>query len=361
MRGICEKPRIKCAECPNRRFLSLSERVIRWHLSGHDDAGQPFVAGIYPMLLDETCFFLAIDFDKQGWTDDARAFMETCHRMNVPAVLERSRSGRGGHVWIFFAEAIPAALARRLGSYVLTESMDATSGRRASSRTDRFFPSQDTLPHGGFGNLIALPLQKQAREHGNSVFVDEQLMPYADQWAFLSTIRTAESSRRSKRSLRRPSGEGTSLAFGFRPTRRTRAMEGAAVASAVSAARSRVNCRRHRIGPRQRDLHPEGRTESVASKPVVRLAAFQNPEFYKAQAMRLGTYGKPRIVSCAEDHSAHIGLPRGCLDDLCELLDRAEDWLHGSGRTLPRRTSGRGVSRRRSTRSAEGRGRARAT
>ena len=111
VRGICEKPRVKCAECPNRRFLSVNETVIRWHLSGQDDAGQPFVAGVYPMLLDETCFVLAVDFDKQGWADDARVFLETCRRLNVPAALERSRSGRGGHVWIFFEDAIPAAVA----------------------------------------------------------------------------------------------------------------------------------------------------------------------------------------------------------------------------------------------------------
>ncbi len=232
--GICEKPRVKCAECPNRRFISLSERVIRWHLSGHDDAGQPFVAGVYPMLLDETCFFLAIDFDKQHWTEDALAFLETCRGMKVPAALERSRSGRGGHVWLFFEEAIPAALARRLGSYVLTETMTRRPDVGFESY-DRLFPSQDTLPHGGFGNLIALPLQKQAREKGNSVFVDDQLMPYADQWAFLSTIRTlnrpavekivAEAERRGHIvGVRLPDGRGG-----------TRALEGATVASALTA------------------------------------------------------------------------------------------------------------------------------
>ncbi len=116
VRGICEKPRIKCAECPNRRFLPVTDEVIRWHLSGRDDAGQPFVAGVYPMLLDETCFFLAVDFDKSGWLEDSTAFIETCRRMDLSAALERSRSGRGGHVWLFFEEAVPAALARKLGS-----------------------------------------------------------------------------------------------------------------------------------------------------------------------------------------------------------------------------------------------------
>lgn len=162
VRGICEKPRIKCAECPHRRFLPVTDEVIRWHLSGTDDAGQPFVAGVYPMLLDETCFFLAIDFDKSEWFADSTAFIETCRRMDLSAALERSRSGRGGHVWLFFEEAASAALARKLGSYLLTETMERRPDLGFDSY-DRLFPNQDTLPHGGFGNLMALPLQKNAR------------------------------------------------------------------------------------------------------------------------------------------------------------------------------------------------------
>src|SRR5438093_6882077 len=176
VRGICEKPRVKCAECPNRRFLPVTDEVIRWHLSGRDDVGQSFVAGVYPMLLDETCFFLAVDFDKSGWLDDSTAFIETCRRMDLSAALERSRSGRGGHVWLFFEEAVPAALARKLGSYILTETMERRPDIGLDSY-DRFFPNQDTLPHGGFGNLIALPLQKHRRGDGNSVFVDDQGTP----------------------------------------------------------------------------------------------------------------------------------------------------------------------------------------
>lgn len=95
--GICEKPRIKCSECPQQRFLPITDEVIRWHLSGQDDQGRGFVMGVYPMLLDETCFFLAADFDKAAWQEDAAAFLETCRQKDVPAALERSRSGRGGH------------------------------------------------------------------------------------------------------------------------------------------------------------------------------------------------------------------------------------------------------------------------
>ncbi|MFZ1095619.1 MAG: hypothetical protein WAN75_41430 [Xanthobacteraceae bacterium] len=103
----------------------MTEEAIRWHLSGQDDAGEDFVMGIYPMLQDETCFMLAVDFDKEGWRDDAKGFCETCRRLNVPAALERSRSGNGAHVWIFFHDAIPATLARKLGSHILTETWSA--------------------------------------------------------------------------------------------------------------------------------------------------------------------------------------------------------------------------------------------
>jgi hypothetical protein len=188
VRGVCEKPRIKCAECPNRRFLPVTDDVIRWHLSGHDAEGQHFVAGVYPLLQDETCFFLAVDFDKAGWREDAAAFLDACGHLNLPAAVERSRSGRGAHVWFFFEEAIPATLARRLGSHVLTETMEARPDIGLDSY-DRLFPNQDTMPQGGFGNLIALPLQRAARKQGNTVFLDGGLVPWPDQWAFLSSVR----------------------------------------------------------------------------------------------------------------------------------------------------------------------------
>src|SRR5215211_115415 len=145
VRGICEKPRIKCAECPNRRFLPVTDDVIRWHLSGRGARGEPFVAGVYPLLLDETSFFLAVDFDKTGWCDDARAFLGACHRLNLPAALERSRSGQGGHIWFFFEEPIPAGLARRMASHILTETMEQRPAVGLDSY-DRLFPNQDTMP-----------------------------------------------------------------------------------------------------------------------------------------------------------------------------------------------------------------------
>jgi len=176
VRGVCEKPRIKCSDCPHQHFLPVTHEVVRWHLSGRDAQGKDFVLGVYPMLLDETRFFLAVDFDGADWKTDAGAFVQICQERKLPAVPERSRSGEGAHVWFFFAEAVPANLARKLGSHLLTETMEARPEVGFDSY-DRLFPNQDTLPLGGFGNLIALPLQKQAREHGNSVFLDQQFCP----------------------------------------------------------------------------------------------------------------------------------------------------------------------------------------
>ncbi|MGX7876797.1 TOTE conflict system archaeo-eukaryotic primase domain-containing protein [Mesorhizobium sp. ORM6] len=179
-KGICGKPKVKCGECPHQAFIPPSGDIIEKHLRGGDVRTGDFVAGVYPLLQDETCWFLAADFDKESWADDARALLGTCHAKGIAAALERSRSGNGGHVWIFFSEPVPARTARQMGSALITETMEKRPEIGFTSY-DRFFPSQDTMPLGGFGNLIALPLQRKAREIGNSVFVDKDLQPYDDQ------------------------------------------------------------------------------------------------------------------------------------------------------------------------------------
>jgi len=197
VRGVCGKPQVRCGECPNQSFIPVTDEAIEAHLRGEDRIrhnGQgDFVAGVYPLLFDDTWHFLAVDFDGETWSSDALAFMATCREIDVPAALERSRSGNGGHVWLFFSDAVPASEARRLGTMLLTRTMNRRPEIGFSSY-DRLFPSQDTMPSGGFGNLIALPLQRRARENGNSVFVDEKLDPYPDPWAFLSSLRRLSSS-----------------------------------------------------------------------------------------------------------------------------------------------------------------------
>lgn len=319
VRGICEKPKIKCSDCKHRRLLPITDDVVHWHLSGHDNCGNDFVMGIYPMLLDETCFFLAADFDKASWTEDATAFLKTCHQMGLPAALERSRSGNGAHVWLFFSEAISAGLARKLGSHMLTETMEHRPDIGLDSY-DRLFPNQDTLPKGGFGNLIALPLQKKARALGNSVFVDQNLMVYEDQWAFLSSLHKisrleVENIVAKAHAKGRVVGirldvaeEDDTTPWNLPPSRHIASPPIGNVPESLELVIG------NQIYVAKEALFPGLRNR------LIRLAAFQNPEFYKAQAMRLPTYDIPRIIACAEDYSNHIALPRGCFEEVSHLL-----------------------------------------
>jgi hypothetical protein len=276
------------------------------------------------MLQDETCFFLAADFDDNAWQTDARAFLATATALGLPAALERSRSGNGGHAWFFFEQAVPAALARKLGSHILTETMEHRPELGLKSY-DRLFPNQDTLPKGGFGNLIALPLQKAARQNGNSVFLDDDFRPFEDQWAFLASIQRI--GRGHLQSVVREA-EAKGRVIGVRRALIDEEDEDPWVKPRVKPASRRSN-EAPISGPLPLllelvlgdEIYFQKETLVPALKNrLVRLAAFQNPEFYRAQAMRLPTYDKPRIISCAEEHPKHIALPRGCLDDVCQLL-----------------------------------------
>jgi superfamily II DNA or RNA helicase/very-short-patch-repair endonuclease len=320
VRGICEKPRIKCSDCPNQRWLRVTDEVIHWHLTGQDAQQQPFVMGVYPMLLDETCFFLAVDFDRESWLEDAGAFLETCRRLGLPAALERSRSGNGGHVWFFFDEALPSALARKMGAHLLTETMERRPDIGLRSY-DRFFPNQDTLPKGGFGNLIALPLQKQARLRESTVFLDGQFAPYADQWAFLASVEKLDRPR-VETVVRQAEEQGRIIGVRMAVTDDDDAP--------WTAPPSRRRAEPPITGPLPDCVElilgdqiyiAKDSVPPALRNRLLRLAAFQNPEFYRAQAMRLPVYDKPRIIACAEDHPNHFALPRGCLEEARGLLE----------------------------------------
>lgn len=322
--GVCQKPRIRCEQCNHRMFAPVTDEVIRNHLTGLDPkerSGKDFVMGVYPLLPDDTCWFLAVDFDKTTWQQDAAAFFETCQSYNVSAALERSRSGNGAHLWVFFSELIPASSVRKLGAFLLTQTMERRPEVGLDSY-DRFFPNQDTLPKGGFGNLIALPLQKKARDDGNTLFLDEQFVPFADQWAFLSSVRRmsrlevealviqAEQNDRIL-PIRIPvTAEAEDEPWKAPPSRHQKEtpITGQLPEQIQLVLGNQVYIPKETLSP---SLHNR----------LIRLAAFQNPEFFQAQGMRLSTFGKPRVISCAEDFPKHIGLPRGCLDEVIELFE----------------------------------------
>ncbi len=310
--GICGKPSVKCSECTHREFIPVTEEIVRRHLEGE------ITAGVYPLLQDETCNFIAIDFDKKSWGEDFSALMKVCYGKDVPVAGERSRSGNGAHAWFFFEEAVPAGIARNFGTALLTEAMDYRPQMGLDSY-DRMFPNQNTMPKGGFGNLIALPLQGRAAENGNTVFLNEDLKPYPDQWAYLETIKRISMNqvrnitwnahqRRKIIGVKRTAEEENEpweLSLGGAGKIESAIPDLPETARVILAGMIYIE---------KKNL------PSAFINRIIRIAAFQNPEFYRAQAMRLSTWNKPRIISCAEDHLKFIAIPRGCFDELRKIF-----------------------------------------
>ncbi|MDA0578306.1 MAG: DEAD/DEAH box helicase family protein [Verrucomicrobia bacterium] len=313
---------MKCSACPNRALLPLSDAVIRSHILGQDTQihKRDFVVGIYPLLTDETCWFLALDFDRSTWAEDVGAFREVCESSNLPVAIERSRSGKGAHAWIFLTEAMPAGLVRRLGAALLTEAMERRPEIGLGSY-DRMFPNQDTMPKGGFGNLIALPFQRKAVAQKNTLFVDANMEPYRDQWGYLASlprIGRAQVESAVEAAATRGGIIGVRMVaideddddpWTAPPSRRPKELplEGNLPASVQVTLANEIYVAKSGMSP-------------ALVNRIIRLAAFQNPEFYRNQAMRLPTYATPRVVGCAENSPKYIGLPIGCLDDLLQLL-----------------------------------------
>ncbi len=306
--GICLKPKGKCADCSHADYLCYDADAIAAHLSGR------CVLGIYPLLQDETCRFLAIDFDEENWRGDVQMVAKTCKDNSVPCAVEISRSGNGAHLWIFFAEPIDAAKARTLGSGILTLAMKEHA-RLSFKSYDRMFPNQDTMPKGGFGNLIALPLQVAASRHGGSLFVDECLRPYGDQWVYLSGVQKLNREQvdhllaklqMSPLGTLRPDDEPSA-----KPWRRsTDAIKPEDVPDVVT------------ITLADRLYIPISGFSNRAQNQLKRIAAFRNPQYYRSQAMRMPVWNIPRVICCAEYQDDYLVLPRGCYDDVADWMQQ---------------------------------------
>jgi superfamily II DNA or RNA helicase len=291
----------------NKSYLPLTDDILEAHLAGD------LAIGIYPLLKDDTCWFLATDFDGPAWELDALAYLEAGARHGVPVYLERSRSGAGGHAWIFFATPVSAVAARRLGAGLLREAM-VDRGEIDLQSYDRFFPSQDFLPKGSFGNLIALPLQGAARAQGNTEFLDEKTMqPHPDQGTFLKEI-----GRMSPATLERALRSLPHIKVGAD-----------AVKARIHSSRNlvpapdRVECTRQAM----LSVTKSGLPPWLLSD-LKHLASLHNPQFYERQRLRLSTFRVPRLVRCYGEDLSDIHVPRGLLEDLRELMRKSGTRLH---------------------------------
>ena len=334
--GLCDKKRVSCAVCPNRRLLPIDDDVVRQHLRGVDANGRDFTLGCYPLLADDTVRFAAIDLDKSTWRTDSSSIGDVLGELGLPVARERSRSGNGAHLWFFFDEPQPARFVRDVLTYVLTLAMERNPEVGLGSY-DRIFPNQDRLPKGGFGNLIALPLQGASRRVGNACFVDGRLVPYPDQWKFLSELPLISSAKLSELRARAMSSHRSLLPQSEEEALRNEPWTLFNPSMGVPASAEGQSARyelpeghlsdkvqitlANAVYIRQAELTPSLRGR------LVRLAAFVNPVYADMQRLRLNVYNTPRIIDRSVNGDDWLILPRGSLDGALDTLRREKaEW-----------------------------------
>lgn len=310
--GVCEKPRVKCSDCPNRNFPPLDHSAIHSHLIGRH------TIGTYAIREDDSCIFLAADFDGDGWMQDIEAYRRAAEQMGISVGVERSRSGKGGHAWIFFASPVPAVLARRLGTLIVARATSFHRGMKLSTY-DRFFPNQDTCPKGGFGNLIALPLQHEPRKSGHTLFLDENFEPVSDQWAYLASLQKIDSTE-----LQRLLETSCSPEKGIEPTESESLDFDESALNVIPQALRRGDFKGTLKLVRNSQITiPLAGLPTSLEAALKRLGTIANPVFYEKQRLRFPTINIPRFIFCGEEHADKLVLPRGTLHDIEKLVSRA--------------------------------------
>lgn len=318
--GICRKPKVKCSECCHQSFPPLDERAVESHLRGEQ------TLGVYAIGTDDTCRFLAADFDGEGWREDVLAYREAAERLGLAVAIERSRSGNGAHGWIFFAGPVPAVTARRLGT-ILVAKASALRPTLGLSAYDRLFPNQDALPVGGFGNLIALPLAKAPRQNGNTLFVDPRMVAFEDQWSYLAGL-----TRLSRESLDRTLARVAPVrplappvqAVDASEHQHDFALQNDVMVLDLSHPRIRSGMVSGEVTVRlDAQIHVPRSLPIPVLAALRRLATFPNPVFHEKLRLRFATYETPRFLFVGEWHADRLVLPRGVLDQSLSLLETA--------------------------------------
>jgi len=291
---LCYKlQRQKCKDCPNSKYAELNEYYISLHLQGQK------ILGIYPLLESNESYFVAADFDDKNWDKDILKFYNKCQEYNLPVYIERSKSGNGGHAWLFFEDKYPAFKSRNIAINILRDAKIIDQFSKEDS-FDRLFPNQDEHSGKGFGNLIALPLQGKARENNNTVFLNpnNNLIPFDDQWDFLSKIKKVSISK-----LDSLYNEFNVVDTNNKITKKSSSLKQLAITIAEQIFISKTNLPRVLINFLREELN------------------FINSEFLIKKRMGMSTYKIERYFKLIEPTENNYTIPRGFLSELIKFLD----------------------------------------